>query len=105
MAVREVSREIQAAIDDAGPKPRAISPGAAARPGPDAWSRKEILGHLIDSAATTTSASCAALTTQPRTIHPTTSCAGSRSSATRRRAGRTWSSHLTMHLADILEPE
>jgi len=40
------------AIDDAIPRLNAISEGDAARPrSPGKWSRKEIVGHLIDSAS------------------------------------------------------
>jgi hypothetical protein len=50
--VLEVSREISQAIDAARPRLVAIEAAvASAKPSPDDWSRKEILGHLIDSAA------------------------------------------------------
>lgn len=50
--VTSVARDLQLTIDAALPKLRAISDGAAAEPrAPGKWSRKEIIGHLIDSAS------------------------------------------------------
>lgn len=44
--------ELRAAVDDATPRLLAISDSASAdRPRDDAWSAREIIGHLIDSAA------------------------------------------------------
>jgi len=49
--VDHVARDLQQAIDAALPKLRAMSDAAAAEPlAPGKWSRKEIIGHLIDSA-------------------------------------------------------
>ncbi len=50
--VAPVARDLRDAIDAALPKLRAISDAAAAEPrAPGKWSRKEIIGHLIDSAS------------------------------------------------------
>ena len=50
--VAGVARDLQQTIDAALPKLRAISEGAASEPrAPGKWSRKEIIGHLIDSAS------------------------------------------------------
>jgi hypothetical protein len=50
--VATVARELQQTIDAALPKLRAISDAAAGEPrAPGKWSRKEIIGHLIDSAS------------------------------------------------------
>ncbi len=47
-----VGQELRATIDLALPKLRAISDDAASEPrAPGKWSRKEIIGHLIDSAS------------------------------------------------------
>ena len=47
-----VGRELQQTIDAALPALRAISDGAASEPrAPGKWSRKQIIGHLIDSAS------------------------------------------------------
>jgi hypothetical protein len=49
--VAHVARDLQQTIDTALPKLRAIADAAAAEPpAPGKWSRKEIIGHLIDSA-------------------------------------------------------
>lgn len=50
--VTSVAQELQQTIDAAAPKLRAISDAKAAEPrAPGKWSRKQIIGHLIDSAA------------------------------------------------------
>jgi len=50
--VAAVARELVATIDAALPKLRAIGDAAAGEPrAPGKWSRKEIIGHLIDSAS------------------------------------------------------
>jgi hypothetical protein len=47
-----VARDLQQTIDAGAPKLRAISDAAATTPlAPGKWSRKEIVGHLIDSAS------------------------------------------------------
>lgn len=47
-----VAETLRAAIDDAVQRLRRISEGETSRrPQPDAWSAKEILGHVIDSVA------------------------------------------------------
>jgi len=47
-----VARHLQQTIDVALPKLRAISDGAAGVPhAPGKWSRRQIVGHLIDSAS------------------------------------------------------
>src|SRR5258707_7233138 len=44
--------ELAAILENTPPRLRTITEDAAAhKPGPDRWSKKEILGHLIDSAA------------------------------------------------------
>ncbi len=50
--MKEISNELKRIVKLVGPQLRAISsePDLAIRPRPDKWSRKEILGHLIDSA-------------------------------------------------------
>jgi hypothetical protein len=49
--VTGVLTELAAILDTTPPQLLAITDGDAAhKPGPDRWSRKEILGHLIDSA-------------------------------------------------------
>jgi hypothetical protein len=49
--VTSAASDLVAAVDDALPKLLAISDAdAARRPAPGRWSRKEIVGHLIDSA-------------------------------------------------------
>jgi len=49
--VDHVARDLQQTIDAALPKLRAMSDAAAGEPlAPGKWSRKEIIGHLIDSA-------------------------------------------------------
>ncbi|HUI10096.1 MAG TPA: DinB family protein [Bacteroidota bacterium] len=46
-----VARDLKGVIDDAKPRLGAITEGrASAKPYPDKWSLKEILGHLLDSA-------------------------------------------------------
>jgi hypothetical protein len=47
-----VARDLQQTIDTALPKLRAIGDATAAEPrAPGKWSRKQIIGHLIDSAS------------------------------------------------------
>src|SRR4051794_7130787 len=49
--MRTAVAELRQALDDALPRLSAITEEQAAyKPGPDRWSKKEILGHLIDSA-------------------------------------------------------
>jgi len=44
--------ELQRIVDETEPRLRTVSHDrAAARPAPDRWSAKEMMGHLIDSAA------------------------------------------------------
>lgn len=50
--MQDVARDLTQAIDAALPKLRAISDAAAGEPlAPGKWSRKQIIGHLIDSAS------------------------------------------------------
>jgi hypothetical protein len=50
--VNSAARELQAEVEAALPRLRALSEARAAEPrGDGKWLRKEILGHLIDSAA------------------------------------------------------
>jgi DinB family protein len=50
--VSAVAKDLQQTIDAALPKLRAISDAAASEPrAPGKWSRKQIIGHLIDSAS------------------------------------------------------
>jgi len=50
--VDHVARDLTQTIDGALPKLRAISDAAATEPrAPGKWSRKQIIGHLIDSAS------------------------------------------------------
>ena len=50
--VSALAQDLQQTIDAAFPKLRAISDTAAAEPrAPGKWSRKQIIGHLIDSAS------------------------------------------------------
>lgn len=50
--VAHVARDLEQTIDAALPKLRAISDASATEPrAPGKWSRKEIIGHLIDSAS------------------------------------------------------
>jgi hypothetical protein len=50
--VEQVAADLGQTIESALPKLRAISEAAAAAPrAPGKWSRKEIIGHLIDSAS------------------------------------------------------
>ena len=50
--VAPVAMDLQQTIDTALPKLRAIADTAAAEPrAPGKWSRKQIIGHLIDSAS------------------------------------------------------
>jgi hypothetical protein len=52
MAASDIASELDHALENARPRLLAISEDAATRRrAPDAWSKKEILGHLIDSAA------------------------------------------------------
>jgi hypothetical protein len=49
--VKEIIARYEAALETAAERLAAISEADAARkPGPERWSKKEILGHLIDSA-------------------------------------------------------
>jgi hypothetical protein len=51
-ATASVSKDLQQTIDVALPKLRAIGDASAAEPrAPGKWSRKQIIGHLIDSAS------------------------------------------------------
>ena len=50
--VSSVAQDLRQTIDAALPRLRAISDSAAAEPrAPGKWSRKQIIGHLIDSAS------------------------------------------------------
>ena len=50
--VASVAADLKKTVDDALPKLRAIPDGSAAEPrAPGKWSRKQIIGHLIDSAS------------------------------------------------------
>ena len=50
--MREVAREIRDVVDAAGPALLGLAAEAVGQKrGPDEWSKKEILGHLIDSCA------------------------------------------------------
>ena len=50
--MKELSEQLVCAIETAEPKLRKISEGEAAKPIlPGGWSRKQVLGHLIDSAS------------------------------------------------------
>lgn len=50
--MKTIAQELIQTTDAAAAKLRAVSPGdAALRRGPGRWSKKEIIGHLIDSAA------------------------------------------------------
>ena len=50
--VASVARDLRETIDAALPKLRSMTDGAAAEPrAPGKWSRKQIIGHLIDSAS------------------------------------------------------
>jgi len=50
--VASVAADLKKTVDDALPKLRAIQDGSAAEPrAPGKWSRKQIIGHLIDSAS------------------------------------------------------
>ena len=52
MAASNIASELDRTLENARPRLLAISDDAATRrPAPDAWSKKEILGHLIDSAS------------------------------------------------------
>lgn len=49
--MREVAAALLAVVDRCVPLLRAVNPAdAGVRPAPGKWSKKEILGHLIDSA-------------------------------------------------------
>ena len=51
-ATASVSKDLQQTVDVALPKLRAIGDASAAEPrAPGKWSRKQIIGHLIDSAS------------------------------------------------------
>ena len=50
--MREVAQELRSAIEEAMPRLRALDEASAARPrATGKWCSKEILGHLVDSAA------------------------------------------------------
>jgi hypothetical protein len=52
MTVKDIARDLTQTIDAALPKLRAISePAAGEARAPGKWSRKQIIGHLIDSAS------------------------------------------------------
>jgi hypothetical protein len=51
-AMQETVEEMRSTIEAAARQLLAITePGSETRPAPDKWSKKEVLGHLIDSAA------------------------------------------------------
>ena len=53
--MRDVSEELRAVVRDMGPRLRAVSEMESQQTrGPEKWSRREILGHLIDSAVNNT---------------------------------------------------
>jgi hypothetical protein len=48
----DAARDLRSVVVECEPKFLAIAEGEAGRPaGPEKWSRKQVLGHLIDSAA------------------------------------------------------
>jgi hypothetical protein len=50
--MKELSQQLLRVVEAAEPKLRTISEGEAAKPTlPGGWSRKQVLGHLIDSAS------------------------------------------------------
>ena len=50
--MKEIADEIRSAVRDAGPALACMKPElVSVKPGADRWSKKEMLGHLIDSAA------------------------------------------------------
>jgi hypothetical protein len=50
--MKDVANDLEATLREATPRLRAIlDREAAVKPAPNAWSPKEIMGHLIDSAA------------------------------------------------------
>lgn len=50
--IHSIANELIRAVDDAAVELRSMSDAVAGtKPGPDVWSVKEILGHLVDSAA------------------------------------------------------
>jgi len=50
--MKELSERLRAAVDAAGPRLRAITDAESAKPVlPSGWSRKQVIGHLIDSAS------------------------------------------------------
>ena len=50
--MREIAEELRSVLDDAVPRLKGIEEARAAVPrAPGKWSRKEILGHLVDSAS------------------------------------------------------
>lgn len=52
MPFEKFTKELLGTVESAAPKMHSISPEKAAiRPAPGKWSKKEILGHLIDSAS------------------------------------------------------
>jgi hypothetical protein len=51
-AINQVLANLAAILENTPPRLLSVTEGEAAhKPGPDRWSKKEILGHLIDSAA------------------------------------------------------
>ncbi len=50
--MKEIAQQIRIVVDEAEPKLNSISDNEASKkPAPNKWSKKEILGHLIDSAS------------------------------------------------------
>jgi hypothetical protein len=50
--MEDVAQELRRVVDEASGRLARMSPGeVASKATPDSWSKKEILGHLIDSAA------------------------------------------------------
>jgi len=50
--MKEIAHQIRIAVDEASGRLSRMKPEyVSAKPGPGKWSKKEILGHLIDSAA------------------------------------------------------
>jgi hypothetical protein len=50
--VKDIAGEIRTVVDETAPLLSRMTPNQVASKGsPDVWSKKEILGHLIDSAA------------------------------------------------------
>jgi len=50
--MKELSEDLMRVVDEAEPRLRAFSELASAKPAiPGGWSRKELIGHLVDSAS------------------------------------------------------